>query len=74
MTFLVKNKIFLLNIFNIVGFVFLSVFFFSFSLTALNNLIVLILSFTLGSTNFFFLFCYYFIVYWFFKISNDGTL
>ena len=56
MTFLVKNKIFLLNIFNIVGFVFLSVFFFSFSLTALNNLIVLILSFTLGSTNFFFCF------------------
>ena len=56
MTFLVKNKILFLNIFNIIGFSSLFYFFALFSLDSLNNLIGLFLSFFLNSTNMYFFF------------------
>ena len=56
MTFLVKNKILFLNIFNIIGFSSLFYFFALFSLDSLNNLIGLFLSFFLNSTNIYFFF------------------
>ena len=56
MTFLVKNKILFLNIFNIIGFSSLFYFFALFSLDSLNNLIDLFLSFFLNSTNMYFFF------------------
>lgn len=56
MTFLVKNKILFLNIFNIIGFSSLFYFFALFSLNSLNNFIGLFLSFFLNSTNIYFFF------------------
>ena len=68
MTILVKNKVFLINIFNIISFSFLSLFFFSFSLNALNNVTGLLFSFFFGSTNFFFFFAIFLLFIGFFKI------
>ena len=68
MTILVKNKVFLINIFNIISFSFLSLFFFSFSLNALNNVTGLLFSFFFGSTNFFFFFAICLLFIGFFKI------
>jgi NADH:ubiquinone oxidoreductase subunit 4 (subunit M) len=68
MTFLVKNKILFLNIFNIIGFSSLFYFFALFSLDSLNNLIGLFLSFFLNSTNMYFFFSVCLLFIGFFKI------
>jgi proton-translocating NADH-quinone oxidoreductase chain M len=68
MTFLIKNKILFLNVFNIIGFISLFLFFFSFSLGSLNNLVGLFLSFIFDSTNFFFFFSIFLLFLGFFKI------
>ena len=54
MTFLIKNKIVFLNVFNIIGFLSLGFILFSFSLNSLNNFVGLFLSFIFDSTNVFF--------------------
>ena len=68
MTFLVKNKILFLNIFNIIGFSSLFYFFALFSLNSLNNFIGLFLSFFLNSTNMYFFFSVCLLFIGFFKI------
>jgi len=68
MTFMIKNKGFILNFFNIISFSSLIVFFFYFSLNSINNLIGLFLSFFFDSTNLFLSFAVILLFIGFFKI------
>ena len=68
MTFMIKNKGFILNFFNIISFSSLIFFFFFFSLNSINNLIGLFLSFFFDSTNLFLSFAVILLFIGFFKI------
>ena len=68
MTFLIKNKIVFLNVFNIIGFLSLGFILFSFSLNSLNNFVGLFLSFIFDSTNVFFFISVSLLFIGFFKI------
>lgn len=68
MTFLIKNKIVFLNVFNIIGFLSLGFILFSFSLNSLNNFVGLFLSFIFDSTNVFFFISVLLLFIGFFKI------